>query len=51
MKTLKEINDKLKIEHPQKCSEVAKWYGLSYNLPIGIATDAVESYPDILLDI
>ena len=51
MKTLKEINDKLKIEQPQKCSEVAKLYGLSYNLPIGIATDAVESYPDILLDI
>ena len=51
MKTLKEINDKLKIEQPQKCSEVAKLYGLSYNLPIGIATDAIESYPDILLDI
>ena len=51
MKTLKEINDKLKIEKPQKCSEVAKLYGLSYNLPIGIATDAIESYPDILLDI
>ena len=51
MKTLKEINDKLKIEQPQKCSEVAKLYGLSYNLPIGIAADAVESYPDILLDI
>ena len=51
MKTLKEINDKLKIEQPQKCSEVAKLYGLSYNLPIGIATDAIESYPDIILDI
>ena len=51
MKTLKEINDKVKIEQPQKCSEVAKLYGLSYNLPIGIATDAIESYPDILLDI
>ena len=51
MKTLKEINDKLKIEKPQKCSEVAKLYGLSYNLPIGIATDAIESYPDIILDI
>ena len=51
MKTLKEINDKLKIEKPQKCSEVAKLYGLSYNLPIGIATGAIESYPDILLDI
>ena len=51
MKTLKEINDKLKIEQPQKCSEVAKLYGLSYNLPIGIATGAIESYPDIILDI
>ena len=51
MKTLKEINDKLKIEKPQKCSEVAKLYGLSYNLPIGIATGAIESYPDIILDI
>ena len=51
MKTLKEINDKLKIEQPQKYSEVAKLYGLSYNLPIGIATGAIESYPDILLDI
>ena len=51
MKTLKEINDKVKIEQPQKCSEVAKLYGLSYNLPIGIATGAIESYPDIILDI
>ena len=51
MKTLKEINDKLKIEQPQKCSEVAKLYGLSYNLPVGIATGAIESYPDIILDI
>ena len=50
MKALKEINDKLKIEKPSKSSEVAKLYGLSYTLPVGIAMDALESYPDIVLD-
>ena len=50
MKALKEINDKLKMEKPEKSSEIAKLYGLSYTLPIGIATDALESYPDAILD-
>ena len=50
MKALKEINDKLKIERPEKTSEVAKLYGLSYTLPLGIAYDALENYPDLVLD-
>ena len=50
MKALKEINDKLKIEKPEKCSEIAKLYGLSYSLPLGIANDALEYYPDFVLD-
>ena len=50
MKALKEINDKLKIEKPKKSSEVAKLYGLSHTLPLGIATDALENYPDLVLD-
>jgi len=50
MKALKEINDKLKMEKPEKSSEIAKLYGLSYTLPIGIAVDALESYPDAILD-
>ena len=50
MKSLKEINDALKIEKPKECSQVAKLYGFSYKLPIGIASEALESYPDLLLD-
>ena len=50
MKALKEINDKLKVEKPEKSSEQTKLYGLSYSLPLGIATDALECYPDVLLD-
>ena len=50
MKALKEINDNLKVEKPKECSQVAKLYGFSYKLPIGIASEALESYPDLLLD-
>ena len=47
MKSIKEINDLLNKEKP---SDTAKLYGLSYTLPLGIATDALENYPDIILD-
>ena len=50
MKALKEINDNLKVEKPKECSQVAKLYGFSYKLPVGIASEALESYPDLLLD-
>jgi sphinganine-1-phosphate aldolase len=50
MKALKEINDELKVEQPKNISDVAKLYGFSYKLPQGIASDALESYPDFLLD-
>ena len=50
MKCLKEINDKLKIEKPKKTSEVVKLYGLSYTLPISIASSALENYSDYILD-
>ena len=52
MKSIKEINDLLNKEKPdkEKPSDTAKLYGLSYTLPLGIATDALENYPDIILD-
>ena len=50
MKALKEINDKLKKEKPAQSSEKTKLYGLSYSLPLGIASNALECYPDVMLD-
>ena len=50
MKALKEINDKLKKEKPAQSSEKTKLYGLSYSLPLGIASNALVCYPDVMLD-
>ena len=52
MKTLKEINDWLNKEKPdeKKSSDITKLYGLSYTLPLGIATNALDNYADVILD-
>ena len=52
MKTLKEINDWLNKEKPdeKKSSDITKLYGLSYTLPLGISTNALDNYADVILD-
>ena len=50
IKNLKEIHDKLKKEKPNKISDKAKLYGMSYSLPESIAINALDVVADAVLD-
>jgi len=50
IKDLKEINDRIKKEKPNKISYTAKLYGMSFSLPESIARNTLDVIGDAFLD-